>query len=293
MRKHRITTPEKNWRPKPWIAAILGFFLQPLGMLYVCRVRLAVLYFFLGVVIGIIETALRWMTDNAWLRYFSFGWLLMIVCSLHAYRIARYRPPIAKRPWYSRWYGLSVFPVASFFLVFSFRAFLYEPFRMPSGSMLPSVKTGSILLTQKWGYGNYGTYGISLIKAQPTGVIHRGDIIVFTFPATPSTYYAKRVVGLPGDTVRYLNKKLFINGTAVETTRLSSNNDLDIFQETLGDATYRIMNARNTFSLDLDIMVPDRSYFVLGDNRDHSNDSRDWGFVAEKDIVGKVVHVIE
>jgi signal peptidase I len=288
-----MIAPEAGWRPRPWVAAILGFFFQPLGMLYVCRVRLAILYFSLGVIIGVTETLLRWTTSKTWLQYFSFGWLLMIICSIHAYRIARQRPSQAARPWYSRWYGLSALPLASFLLIFGFRAFLYEPFRMSSGSMQPSVKIGSHLLTQKWGYGNYGTYGISLIKTRPSGVIRRGDIVVIEFPASPPIRLVKRVVGLPGDAVRYQNKKLFINGKAVETTPVSSNNDSDIFQETLGDVSYRTMNARNTFSLDLAITVPDRGYFVLGDNRDHSNDSRYWGFVPESNIVGKVVRVIE
>jgi signal peptidase I len=285
--------PEAGWRPRPWVAAILGFFFQPLGMLYVCRVRLAILYFSLGIIIGVTETLLRWKTNNAWLQYFSFGWLLMIICSVHAYRIARQRAPVAARPWYSRWYGLSAFPLASFLLIFGFRAFLYEPFRMPSGAMLPSVKIGSTLLTQKWSYGNYRAYGIPLLKTRPSGVIRRGDIIVFEFPASPAIYFAKRVIGLPGDRVRYQGKKLTINGSAIETTRLSAMGDSDVFQETLGDITYRTMNTRNTFSLDLAITVPERSYFVLGDNRDHSNDSRYWGFVPESNIVGKVVRVIE
>ena len=262
-------------------------------MLYVCRVRLAILYFSLGIIIGITETILRWKTNNAWLQYFSFGWLLMIICSVHAYRIARQRAPVAARPWYSRWYGLSAFPLASFLLIFGSRAFLYEPFRMSSGSMLPSVKTGSHLLAQKWGYGNYGTYGIPLLKTRPTGIIRRGDIIVIEFPASPSVHFVKRVVGLPGDMVRYQGKELTINGLAIETTHLGTMGDSDIFHETLGDVSYRTMNARNTFSLDLAVTVPARSYFVLGDNRDHSNDSRYWGFVPEGNLVGKVVYVLE
>jgi|SRR3989344_490285 len=284
---------ETEWRPNQWIALILGFLLQPLGMLYVIRVKLAVIYFVLGIIIIVTEFVLRSNTGNEWLDYFSFTWLLMIACSIHAYRLAKHWQPVAARPWYSRWYGLGAIPLTLFLLIFSVRAFLYEPFRIPAGSMLPFIEVGSILLTQKWGYGNYGTYGVSLVKTELTNAVHRGDVIVFEFPKNPSIYYTKRIVGLPGDTVKYQGKKLFINKITVEIAQVSSDKNFDIFQETLNNAVYKIINSRAAPAHDFEFTIPDRSYFVLGDNRDHSNDSRYWGFVPEKNIVGKVIHVFK
>jgi signal peptidase I len=262
-------------------------------MLYVARATWAGFYFTLEVVIGVTEFVLRGKIGIEWLRYFSFGWLLMIACSVHAYQIAKYWHPIAVRPWYSRWYWLSAMPVALFVVIFSVRAFLYEPFRMPSGAMLPSIRIGSILLTQKWGYGHYGTYGVTLGKTELTRDIHRGDFIVFEFPTDPSIYYAKRVIGLPEDVVQYQEKRLIINGTVVKTEQISSDNNFDILQETMGDVVYNVMNSRVRSASDFEFTVPVRSYFVLGDNRDYSRDSRYWGAVPEKNIVGRVVRVFK
>lgn len=287
-----MTTPEKDWQPKRWIAATLGFFLQSLGMLYVCRVKLAVAYFLLGSIIAVTEIILLWKTDIVWIKYFSFTWLLMIACSIHAYQIAKHWKPIARRPWYSQWYGLVALPLMLLLLIFSVRAFLYEPFRMSAGSMLPSIKIGSHILTQKWGYGNYKTYGITVVKTAPTDAIRRGDIIVFEFPKNPSINYVKRVIGLPQDMIKYQDKRLFINGTMISTIDISSNKDSDIFQETLDNVAYQIMNS-HTPPHDFEVTVPDHNYFVLGDNRDYSNDSRFWGFVPEKNIIGKVVFILE
>lgn len=288
-----MVTPETAWQPRRWIAATLGFLFQPIGMLYVCRAKLAVIYFVLGMIIAFTEIILQWTTGIVWLRYFSFGWLLMIACSVHSYMIARHWKPVTRRPWYSRWYGLVAFPMMLFILIFSVRAFLYEPFRTSADSMLPSLKIGSHILTQKWGYGNYGTYGVTIMKSAPTSAIQRGDIIVFEFPRNPTIYYVKRVIGLPRDSVKYQSKRLFVNGTAIGTADSISDNNLETIQETLGNVTYKIMNLRTTSSHNVDVTVPDHNYFVLGDNRDHSNDSRYWGFVPEKNIVGKVVFVLE
>lgn len=283
----------KPWRPNRWIAAVLGFFLQPLGMLYVVRVKWAIAYFLASTVITVAEFILRQDGRIAWLQYFSFNWLLMIACSVHAFRLAKHSEPVAVRPWYSRWYGLTAFPASIFIVIFGVRAFLYEPFRMPSGSMMPSIDRGAILLAQKFGYGNYGTFGVSLVRLGPTREIQRGDILIFEFPGDRSIYYNKRVIGLPGDHVEYKGRKLYINGNAVETKQISSDDEYAVFEEKLGDATYRVMTSRAAKPDDMTFQVPELSYFVVGDNRDHSNDSRYWGFLPEQNIVGKVVHIFQ
>lgn len=290
--KKANTSVERGWQPRPWIAAVLGFFLQPLGMLYVVRVKWALAYFFVTAVITISELTLWWYQRIEWLQYFSFTWIVMIACAIHAYRIAKYGNPVAVRPWYSRWYGLIALLGVLFLAIFSFRTFMYEPFRKPSGSMAPSINTGSVVLAQKWGYGNYGTYGISVFRTAPSRKTSRGDIVVFEFPPDPSIKYLKRVIGLPGDVVKYQRKKLFINDVPVETELISSGEGFDVLQETLEGSVYRVMNSRTRPSPDMEFVVPENNYFVVGDNRDHSNDSRYWGFVPERNIVGKVVYVL-
>lgn len=175
--------------------------------------------------------------------------------------------------------------------VFSVRAFLYEPFSMPSTSMAPSIETGSIVLAQKWGYGNYGTYGVLVLRTVPSRKISRGDIVVFEFPPDPSVRYLKRVVGLPGDAVKYQRKKLTINDVPVKTELITSDERFDVLQETLDRSVYHVMNSRTRPSPDMEFVVPENNYFVLGDNRDYSNDSRYWGFVPERNLIGKIVYV--
>ena len=99
-----------NWTPNKWIAAVLGFLFQPLGMLYVIRVKWALVYFFGGTFISLSEFYGQHKLNLPWLEYFSFAWLLMFVCAIHAYRIARHWAPVAIRPWYSHWYGLIAIP---------------------------------------------------------------------------------------------------------------------------------------------------------------------------------------
>ena len=214
-----------NWTPNKWIAAVLGFLFQPLGMLYVIRVKWALVYFFGGTFISLSEFYGQHKLNLPWLEYFSFAWLLMFVCAIHAYRIARHWAPVAIRPWYSHWYGLIAIPTTVFACIFSFRAFLYEPFRMPAGSMLPTLEIGSIIIAQKTGYGNYGTYGITLFKTKATASVERGDIIIFEYPKDTSIDYVKRVIGLPGDYIEYNNKRFFINGEKITTKVLSKSEE--------------------------------------------------------------------
>lgn len=286
-----MPTGNREWRANRWIAAILALLVPPLGMLYVGRVRLAVIYFVLGNVVAVAELALRWHLGVAWLTYVTFSPLVNLACAIHAFTIAKNQNPTSVRRWYTRWYGLVAVPAVLFMLIFGFRAFLYEPFRVPAASMAPTLETGSVVVTQKWGYGNYGTYGIKLLKMGRAATIQRGDILVFEFPPDPAIYYVKRVVGLPGDRVRYQNGRLFINSAAVTTASVSSSEETDILEESLDGNVYRVANSRTRPSPDFEYTVPASSYFVLGDNRDHSNDSRYWGFVPEANLVSKVVYV--
>lgn len=194
-------------------------------------------------------------------------------------------------------YARAFFPVI--LLVFLFRSFLVEPFRIPSGSMIPSLLIGDFILVNKF------TYGLRVPvlnkKILDLGQPKHGDVMVFRFPGDPSQNFIKRVVGLPGDHVVYKDKKLYINGVLMEQTPLddysysegsdSQGNDLHItsarMQERLDGVEHSILLSEGPDQMPKDIIVPEHQYFVMGDNRDRSNDSRFWGTVPEQNIVGK------
>lgn len=186
-------------------------------------------------------------------------------------------------------YSRAFFPVI--LIVFVLRSFIVEPFRIPSGSMLPTLFIGDFILVDKFRYGV--KIPIIHIKVIRTRLPKRGEVIVFRYPIDNSTNFIKRVIGVPGDEIRYLDKQLFVNGTVVELTE--SNRYEEAYKteyiETLGESQYRIWNDISRRSRVMQITVPEKSYFVMGDNRDHSNDSRYWGFVPEKNIVGRAFFV--
>jgi signal peptidase I len=208
-------------------------------------------------------------------------------------------------------YTGSFFPVIA--AVFLFRSFMFEPFKIPSSSMLPTLQIGDLILVNKF------TYGIRLPvvnqKVIPINDPQRGDVMVFKFPKDMSLDYIKRVVGVPGDTVLYKNKRLSVNGKEVVYEKLPDYLDEDRLQyfehyrEDLTGLSHYILNdgklppyvpspdnfpQHELCRYDLEgfeCKVPAGHYFMMGDNRDNSLDSRYWGFVPEKNIVGKAFFV--
>lgn len=190
-------------------------------------------------------------------------------------------------------YARSFFPII--LIVFLLRSFVVEPFRIPSGSMLPNLHIGDFILVNKY------TYGLRLPvthkKIADFGTPERGDVMVFRYPVEPKLNFIKRVVALPGDELSYIDKRLAINGVNVATEEAdryfpakntNHNYPLDQFMETIGEQSHLIVTDSNRGSRNLDrVIVPEGHFFVLGDNRDHSNDSRYWRFVPEDHIVGK------
>ena len=215
------------------------------------------------------------------------------------------------QPWWLDWTA-GLFPVI--ITVFLLRSFLFEPFKIPSGSMIPTLLVGDLILVNKF------TYGLRLpvlnTKITEGNKPQRGDVMVFRYPPKPSLDYIKRVVGVPGDTVAYINKRLTINGQVQPTTAVPEFFDEDAmryfkqYEEVLGSRKHLLLNddsrppyvspivenfaGRDGCSYTIEgvtCKVPEGQYFMMGDNRDNSQDSRYWGFVPESNIVGKAIFV--
>lgn len=205
-------------------------------------------------------------------------------------------------------YGKSFFPVLAVVLIL--RSFLVEPFQIPSGSMKPTLEVGDFILVNKFAYGI--RLPVAETKIIPVGDPQRGDVMVFRYPNDPRINYIKRVVGLPGDHVRYADKQLFVNGQPVARELLRTDVDdevpaghplqalatVDIYAEQLGDAVHEARYKRlSPTPVAQEWVVPEGNYFMVGDNRDNSNDSRYWssaempkelwGMVPDNYIVGK------
>lgn len=193
-------------------------------------------------------------------------------------------------------YARSFFPVL--LIVFLLRSFLFEPFRIPSPSLEPSLLTGDFILVNKFDYGT--RLPVVHTKLFGSGMPKRGDILVFRWPPNPSVDFIKRVIGLPGDKISYLNKEIYVNGEKIPQTFLKDvpvNFEGDKFvaqlktENLLGVKHDIYVNPNRTTRDFHDVIVPAGNYFVMGDNRDDSADSRFWGFVPDKNIVGKAVMV--
>jgi signal peptidase I len=248
-------------------------------------VSFALFLFLLLVVTGAV-----WAIDKLWLR--------------------KSRPADAKLPWWVE-YSVSFFPVI--LIVFVLRSFLVEPFKIPSGSMIPTLLVGDFILVNKFEYGI--RLPIVNEKVLELGNPKRGDVMVFRYPEDPSLDYIKRVVGLPGDRVEYRDKRLTINGQPVRIEPMSDYLQRDRMQyskrfvETLGDTQHEIIvdddapaimppmaafpfaGNCNYNSDGMACTVPPGHYFVMGDNRDSSADSRVWGFVPDRNIVGRAFFI--
>jgi signal peptidase I len=220
------------------------------------------------------------------------------------------REKLLMQPWWLDWTA-GLFPVIV--VVFLLRSFLFEPFKIPSGSMIPTLHIGDLILVNKYHYGiRLPVANTKLTQGTP---VQRGDVMVFRYPPKPSVDYIKRVVGVPGDEVAYLNKRLTVNGQPVPTESLPDFFDESTMRyfkhhrETLGVKPHQTIQDDErpafipgadqfagrdhcTYTVEgVSCKVPAGHYFMMGDNRDNSLDSRYWGFVPDANIVGKAFFV--
>jgi signal peptidase I len=276
--------------------------------LYVARPGRAAIYLALTLLIAVVSLLMP--GERQWISE-AIALAVGLVCAMQAYRFSRHSE-VLRRPWYSRWPGLLVIIAIFAAAALGTRAFFFEPFRFQSGSMLPSIDPGARLIVRKWGYGNYRTLGIHLARGAVSAELNRGDVVVFESPENRAVDNAKRIVGLPGDTVAYFSKRLWINDQEAPRTRIGDYARKDRaagtpqYMERLGEREYPVLieadlpafippaktfplEDRCTFTREgMSCRVPAGDYFVLGDNRDNSIDSRTWGFVPAGNIIGKV-----
>ncbi len=247
--------------------------------------------FSLLLVVAVAITGLVWLLDVVWWRRNRQAKVETAEAGAGSTLDASTRYKLGKEPWAVD-YARSFFPVL--LVVLLLRSFLVEPFQIPSGSMRPTLEVGDFILVNKF------TYGLRLpvinTEVVDFGEPERGDVMVFRFPQEPSVNFIKRVIGLPGDRIRYEGKQLYINGEPVTKELVNANPDTAPgemeFDELLGDAAHVIYNnPRDPGPQVRELTVPKGHYFMMGDNRDHSNDSRYWGFVPEDNIVGKAFAV--
>ena len=218
---------------------------------------------------------------------------------------------VLRQPWWLDWTA-GLFPVI--LLVFGLRSFLFEPFRIPSGSMVPTLLVGDLILVNKFHYGvRLPVLNKKIVDNNP---VQRGDVMVFRFPEDPRLDYIKRVAAIPGDEIAWRNQQLFINGQEVPSESLGPYFDQDslrerpLYKERLGTVEHQMLVDRSlpgmlfragrmggfphanqcTYTVEgVTCKVPQGHYFTLGDNRDNSTDSRFWGFVPDENVVGKAV----
>lgn len=201
-------------------------------------------------------------------------------------------------------YCRSFFPVL--LIVFVIRSFIVQPYRVPSGSLEPTVVPGDLILVSQFSYGLH--LPVWYTRIMPVGEPKRGQIALFYWPVNKKVTFVKRVIGLPGDRISYVNKVLFINGKEATQTLVGTSTDtgnsgeswkVNVYEENLNGIKHKIYvcpasstncpgsETKNFYNL----IVPEGNYLMMGDNRDNSDDSRDWGFVPENDFIGRALFI--
>ncbi len=306
-----------EWKPSKFVAGTLALFLNAFAFLYVNKIKW--FWFYLVIAMSVAVTSmgnydqplLQSITHNG---YLSIG--LALVCICHSVYLAHhYRQE--QRKWFARWYAVLMIVVGIFGLIAIIRLFIVAPFQIPSSAMAPTLTPGSHVLVSKIGFANKTSFNVEMYRTVQSTELTRGDIIVFRYPVEPDIFYIKRVIGLPGETIRYQNKQVSVKPACESEEKLCdefkpmaltsipehalSHPPLLIYQENLGQLKHNIaINTQRDIPAQFyysqpgtsstEWKVPAKHYFVMGDSRDNSRDSRFWGFVSEQEIVGRVVY---
>ena len=307
-------TLENTSKPKLWIALILVLLFPPTAMLYLGRWRYSLLYLVLGLSLmfglELYGQSANFVLQAKLLYYFC--------CGVHTFSLHNQYPDDCVRPNYSRWFGISLAILGFISIVAIYRIFIGETFRIKSRSMEPTLSQGTLMFAKKWGYGNYSILGQRLWNGSAFNTPNRGDLLVFEFPNDRNLQFIHRVIGLPGDTIEFTDTQFSINGQLIETRKIDTQEkseitdagrDTSLFEQTIDGHHFQIyldasgqgqapaMSVLNndrsctTNSGKLKCKVPKDSYFVMGDNRIDSFDSRYWGYVPSSHVVGVAMAV--
>ncbi|MFD2165639.1 signal peptidase I [Thalassotalea euphylliae] len=303
------------WKPKGWIAILLGLILQPFVFLYVNKLKVFFLYLLVVICSALLDMNLQaTATESIWYKDIYFSSFFMLICPAHAYWITRNYNANDPRAWFASWWATSLTFISVFISIIGFRTFLIEPFTLPASSMAPTLDKGVQILVSKLGYGNYRYLGIQIHKTKVSAEVKRGDVVVFQYPQSPESDWVKRIIGLEGDRVIYRNKTVYIKkacdaqseecsgfeplksssesvspeGLIVRKEEIDGQEYEVLLNEAQGDLTHHYF--RQVGSGTGEWVVPEGHFFVLGDSRDNSLDSRFWGFVPKENLIGKVVY---
>lgn len=290
---------------KPWAALVISLAFWPVfGMVYLGRGKLAAIYLSLGIFVSCLYVV-SLITDTQ-LTY--LWWSLIFLGSIHVYYITSKKDFVFLPKWYSCWYILPLILISLILFSLSFRALITEPFSQPASSMAPTVYEGDQFLSDKFAYG-YSRYSVTFLDLSFKGRIlsrghlpQYGDLVTFRLPTNTSIQYFKRIVGLPGDTLQMIDGRLYINQRLIPREKFGSKqieqNDQTImvteYIETLPNGSvHHVYEESDNGPLDntQEYKVPYGQYFMMGDNRDNSQDSRVMkrvGFIPFENITGKV-----
>lgn len=273
-------------RRKPWVAFILTQFCPGLGQLYNGDLTWALISFLLSFVTALVSTIWFFDTLNKLLAAVVFGLVLDLALSVQAFIKAKRVKEVQLQP-YQRWWVYILFTIVVYGVPDGYGTLIpsrIRSFQIPSESMVPNLLVGDKLVADGWAYWH----------SDPK----RGDIIVFDYPRDPATKFVKRLVGLPGDKIEMKLGELYINDKLVPSQRTSSSLIEEgvwraaEYVEKLGDVEHTIHRAQpendNNFG---PVTVPGDHYFMMGDNRDRSSDSRVWGFVTRDQLIGRMNYV--
>ncbi len=273
------------WKPKTWVAILLGVFLPAFTFLYLNKPKPFWFYFLLSCLISIMDRIYQT----------SFVLIFSLICPVHAYIEAKTTFRSCQRAWYSKWWGIPTICGSFFIIVFLCRSFLFEPFVVPASSMEPTIKAGGFILVKKVGYGTYGTYGITLVNQELSSpdLMQRGKLYAF-YPPEIDVPYVKRLIALPGDTLSIRGNEIRVNNSVLATEKLYEKEGKVIYKQQINDIYYLVQRTnKQLFDFMGEMVVPEKSYFFMGDNRDKSMDSRYLGYVTSDSIVGEVIYFIE
>lgn len=273
-------------RRRPIIAFLLSLVCPGLGQFYNGNLVWAGAAMAVSAVLTYLSALYLFDTFSKLMQALLLGLLLDLFLAFHAWFQARELGTVELKP-YQRWWAYLLFGVVLYGLPGGYGYIIPErflSFQIPSESMVPTLLVGDRLVADGWAYQG--------------DIPRRGDIVVFDYPRDPSIKFVKRVVGLPGDEVKIVDGELYVNRVLVKAHRSSEPSSVKDgwgvveYLETLGDVKHRIHRAQPTMTMSYGpVTVPEKSYFVMGDNRDRSSDSRVWGFVKEEAIVGRMAYI--